>query len=93
MSKAVSKSISLTEEVWALIDERAPNTPGRDRSGYIANLVEEDLRGAGLMPVSSDEADVRFFSKLSTALRNDPRLKEEIVALLPKSSRRQLTPA
>jgi hypothetical protein len=83
----------MTEETWALVEERAPNTPGRDRSGYIQNLVEEDLRGAGLLPLSSDEADVRFFSKLSTALRNDPRLKDEIAAMLPRAARRQLTPA
>jgi hypothetical protein len=93
MSKAVSKSISLNEETWALIDERAPNTPGRDRSGYIANLVEEDLRGAGLLPLTNDEADVRFFSKLSKALRDDPKLKEEVAALLPRAMRRQLAPA
>lgn len=40
----------MTEELWVLVEDRAPNTPGKDRSGYITNLVEEDLRQAGLIP-------------------------------------------
>jgi hypothetical protein len=47
----------MPEETWALVEERAPTTPGRDRSGYIANLVDEDLRSAGLMP-SDERAEI-----------------------------------
>lgn len=93
MSKAVSKSVSMTEALWALVEERAPQTPGKDRSGYITNLVEEDLRAAGMIPFSEEAADRKFFSKLNRALREDPKLKEQIIALLPGSARRRLIPA
>jgi len=43
-TKSVSKSVSMPERLWAEVETRAPHTPGGDRSGYIRNLVEADLR-------------------------------------------------
>lgn len=94
-SKAVSKSISLNEDIWALLDERAPNTPGRDRSGYIANLVDEDLRSAGMLPaINADEDVAKLTAKVAAAVRKDPTLTDRIEAVLSKSTRsRRLAPA
>jgi metal-responsive CopG/Arc/MetJ family transcriptional regulator len=45
--RAVSKSVSLPASLWNQIEEYAPTTPGGDRSGYIRNLVSEDLQKNG----------------------------------------------
>jgi metal-responsive CopG/Arc/MetJ family transcriptional regulator len=52
--KAVSKSVSLPEALWETIEAHAPTTPGRDRSGYIRNLVEDDLKRNG--PLAAEAA-------------------------------------
>lgn len=52
--KAVSKSVSMPEALWGTVEDHAPTTPGRDRSGYIRNLVEDDLKKNG--PLAAQES-------------------------------------
>lgn len=48
--KAVSKSVSMPDQLWDIVEVHAPTTPGKDRSGYIRNLVEQDLAQSGKLP-------------------------------------------
>lgn len=48
-TKSVSRSVSMPENIWDAIENHAPTTPGKDRSGYIRSLVESDLNRVGAL--------------------------------------------
>lgn len=80
--KAVSKSVSLPDTLWAKIETHAPTTPGRDRSGYIRNLVEADLKAAGALEFPGDlraellaAADELGIETILAAIRREQRRK------------------
>lgn len=78
----------MPESVWNLVEAHAPTTPGRDRSGYIRNLVEDDLKKNG--PLAADEAARAEL----LALAEDPSIggiKEAIVALQGVARERKTT--
>lgn len=77
-------------ETWDLVEKRAPETPFKDRSGYISNLVVEDLKAAGVLAQLNDE-DARFWDKAKAAAKKNPKLKQRIASLLPQAVRERLT--
>lgn len=83
--KSVSRSVSMLQSMWDLIDAYAPSTPGKDRSGYLQSLAEADLRSAGFLPEagSGDHAD--FVKKVTAGVIANPRVKKSIEKLLAKS--------
>ena len=51
--KAVSRSVSLPESLWGVVDAHAlADVASGDRSSYIRRLVTADLRAAGKLPGS-----------------------------------------
>lgn len=80
--KSISRSVSMLQSRWELIDGHAPTTPGKDRSGYLQALAEADLRAAGLLPEAATNSDAEFETLLIAAIRKNPGAKPKIAKLL-----------
>lgn len=72
--KAVSKSVSMTEALWAAVDSHADDM-GEDRSDYIRRLVHDDLTAAGKMPKTPRNA-VRELAIAAAELAGERRVLE-----------------
>lgn len=51
-AKSVSRSVSMPEDLWDLVDAHALTTRDGDRSTFIRRLVTENLSAAGKLPGS-----------------------------------------
>ena len=61
-TKAVSRSVTMTEEMWDVVDAHATTDPqSGDRSTYIRRLVTADLQAAGKLPGSAEAEDLALF--------------------------------
>lgn len=55
--KAKSKSVSMTEQLWELV-ERACSDAHEDRSAYVRRLILPDLQDRGYLPGQHDSEHV-----------------------------------
>ena len=77
--KAVTKTVSLPESLWASLDAHAKDI-GEDRSGYFRRLVRADLQSAGKLPGSADAEDLALFIEARRLLGRAP-VRAALVAL------------
>jgi hypothetical protein len=84
--------VNLDEKPGELLEARAAEQK-RSVSSYVALLVEQDLREAGLISDDSAEDDDKFWAKAKAAARKDKTLKSRIADMIPQSTRRRLVPA
>lgn len=82
--KSVSKSVSMPDWLWDLVEAHAPTTPGKDRSGYFRNLVEDNLRAVGKL-ANEGAQDVEFLAKIAATVKIDANAKKAIERVLMKS--------
>lgn len=80
-TKAVSKSVTMTVEMWDVVDAHATTDPqSGDRSTYIRRLVTADLQAAGKLPGSADAEDLALFMEARRLLGRAP-VRAALVAL------------
>lgn len=78
--KAVTKTVSLPESLWAALDAHAKDI-GADRSGYFRQLVRADLQSAGKLPGSEDAEDLALFLEQRRLLGRE-QVRAALVALV-----------
>lgn len=74
------------DEQEALVDTRVAALRRQSRSHFVACLIEDDLRTAGLIAADSPSPDAALLAQITTAMA-DPDLRRDIEGLLARARR------
>jgi hypothetical protein len=81
--------VNLDLESGKFLEDRAA-VQKRSVSSYVALLIEQDLRAAGLLPENQMKDDQRFWEKVRAAAQRNPKLKQRITVSVQQSERERL---
>lgn len=82
----MTRAMTSIPDEWDALLAAAAKSEGRSESNYICRLIGADLRAKGLLTAQA-EAPEDFLTAVMTAVREDPKLKAKIEAMISRTLR------